>query len=247
MVPVKDHGSAYLLFWDCIPHESRESALIRRLALGCRVAVDIGAHVGYYSRLIWQMMQGKGSIYAFEPDPRTFIYLEENVRGRPGLSAYKMALGESHGRARFFSAVSSDLGSTVRQVGVPVTVDCTTLDLFCQSLCIADQVDFVKLDVEGGEAAVLRGARQVRSGNNPPIWMIEVIDSFLLEAGTSPEEMTTELLWAQSGSPHLFYLDRDGAPKEIKHLSERQQTSNVFVVPEVRVVQFIAAARKRDL
>jgi hypothetical protein len=110
---------------------------------------------------------------------------------------------------------------------------------------LLNKVDFVKCDVEGGEIAVLRGARQVRASASAPIWMIEVDEHFLTEAGNSIEDLMAEILQPQLGEWYLFYLDTSGVAQRVQHLSERRGTNNVFLVPNIRLNQFEQATRKK--
>ena len=103
-----------------------------------------------------------------------------------------------------------------------------------------NRVDFVKCDVEGGEIAVLRGAKQLRRVSKPPIWMIEVDDQMIMEAGSSLEDLNSEM--RAENAVRLFFLSARGAVYEIEHVSQRQGTPNVFVVPEARLEQFRLAA-----
>ena len=234
---VRDTGCFGPLLWGSIPQEFRETALIRSLAQDCEVMLDIGAHVGWYARVMWQAIKKTGHIFAFEPNPHTFSYLMENVRKRPGLEAYPIAISDRKGQIVFYCAKMSDLSSASRQVGSQVTVEGETVDSFTKLHDLTDKIDFIKCDVEGGELAVLRGAREIRSSRNPPIWMIEVIEAYIVEAGNSVDELMKEFTWG-STRYRLFYLGANGCPCEINQLSERLGTNNIFIVPETRWDQF---------
>jgi hypothetical protein len=119
-------------------------------------------------------------------------------------------------------------------------VDAVTLDKMCREWGVCDRVDFIKCDVEGGELDVWRGAKQIRSGGNPPIWMLEVDEVFLNEAGTSQDAFNEEIL-RDGSSPSLYCYMDGGVLKQIAHIRERQY-SNIFVVPQARMGQFASAA-----
>ena len=90
----------------------------------------------------------------------------------------------------FYIASNSALSSAQRTVGTPVTVAAIKLDDITTN--DAD-VDFVKCDVEGGEMMVLRGSRELRSREKPPIWLLEANETFLVETGASYDELHDEL------------------------------------------------------
>lgn len=91
-----------------------------------------------------------------EPDPRAFQQLERNVGELPGVSLHKCALALESAEATLYSSSQAWRSSLVPQIRAePVTVRTTSLgDLLDQ--CGIDRVDLLKLDIEGGEFAILR-------------------------------------------------------------------------------------------
>src|SRR5438132_1444500 len=176
-----DRSSSSLLFFGFLPHERRETSLIASLAANCRVMLDVGAQYGWYARLMAQAAPN-GHVYAFEPDPITYTYLERNLSDLQNARSFNLAVGDEARDTTFWRARTSDLSSMVRRVGEPIQVRCCTLDGFCEEHRL-DDVDFIKCDVEGGEELVLRGAHMLMSLAAPPIWMLEIIDTFLDETG----------------------------------------------------------------
>lgn len=240
VMSVKDQANAGLLLWGRIRHETNETALIRALACSFQITLDVGAHIGWYSRLMGQAMNGTGTVYAFEPNPASFPYLIENIRDYASVHPFQIAIADSDETVTFYCADSSNLSSAARQVGTPVVVDCKSLDSFARSFGLIGKIDFIKCDVEGGEVSVLHGSHLVRSAASPPIWMIEVDNVFLTEAGVSVDKLNLEIL-ACGGALHLFYLDVDGAAREITRLGEQGGIPNIFVVPESRMMTFRSA------
>lgn len=242
VLSLEDIGSSGILLWGYMPNEIREAATIKRLAIHCHVMLDIGAHVGWYTRLMWQaMMDGippnqECQVIAFEPNPETYPYLQENTFEFPGIRIVQAIVADTEGLGTFYCSTSSDLSSSTRPVGRPVTVQRTTLDTFLKQGNLLDQVDFVKCDVEGGEYHVLLGARAMREAANPPIWMIEVSETFLKEAGISVGDFLEEIQLGKAGT-RLYTLTEEGA-QEIISFGDRQNMNNLFLVPERRQAQF---------
>jgi FkbM family methyltransferase len=185
-------------------------------------------------------MQREGKIYAFEPNPASFNYLYENTRDYSAISIYPLAVSDSSQPLTFFCVKRSNLSSALRQVGQPVVVSATTLDEFLDKRRLLAGADFVKCDVEGGELAVMRGSRELRRGKHAPIWMIEIDDGFLSDAGILLEQVNTEV-HAIDPSVHLFYLNNKGQPCRMRHIADRH-AANIFIVPKHRLEQFEAAA-----
>ena len=113
-----------------------------------RVAVDVGAHVGLLTRKLAEMFE---RVISFEPDPRNFECLEANTRKFKNVTLYNKALGEQPG---LVSMDRQDLANTGnRQVVEGGKIERVTLD----SLRL-EELDLLKIDVQGYECYVLEGA-----------------------------------------------------------------------------------------
>lgn len=238
-LPVSERSSSSLLCHGRLTNEVRESKLVAALAGLCDTMIDIGAHQGWYMRLLARNAP-RGRVFAFEPDPRTFQYLSRNTDGLSNVVPFNVGIGAKDGSATLWRGSASNLNSMVRRVGKPLEIPMWTLDGFCLAQGL-DRVDFVKCDVEGGEVSVLQGGRRVLSGPNPPIWMIEVSEQFLSEAGSSAEDLIRELECGRPGGS-VFTQDERGNPIEITKLSQRVIGNNVFFVPQQRLSMFRQAA-----
>jgi FkbM family methyltransferase len=125
--------------------------------------IDAGANVGCYALLFGRWVGDTGRVYAFEPDPRAFEGLTRHL-ALNGLDAIVTPINAavSHGtceHAPFALAASSGIS---RLAGSPsdaptIAVQTTSIDDFCRQRGITPRV--MKIDVEGAELDVLRGAR----------------------------------------------------------------------------------------
>jgi protein O-GlcNAc transferase len=132
-------------------------------------AVDVGAHVGNHT-LYFSMMLGLKTI-AFEPNAQTFELLAANVRENGVESSCRIrhaAVGASAGRARAIAA--SEGNSGMAKVASDATGD---LPLLCldEELQNDARIDVIKIDVEGWEFDVLRGAARVIDHHRPLIYV----------------------------------------------------------------------------
>lgn len=235
LLPVKDPGSTGLLLFGNIKHEILESAFIKCLSASCKVVFDIGAHVGWYSRMMWNEMRDEKEVYAFEPNPEIYPYLLYNSGDKAGIIPENLAVGEETHSVVIYCADSSNLSSTTRIVGKANPIMGVSIDDYSHSKKI-DDIDFIKCDVEGGELSVLRGARKLRVKSNPPIWMIEIDDNFITDAGHTLEEIHEEIMTVERMSK-IFIIDNE-MMREITNLSDRNGKPNVFIVPNARYRQF---------
>ncbi len=122
---------------------------------------DVGANVGQTSREIQRAFPA-ARIFAFEPVAATFALLQANTRHLSHLRAFPLALGAQPGQGRILLHEKSDSNILLveennAQSGPSETVEIETLDRFCSAQAV-ERIDLLKIDTEGHELAVLRGA-----------------------------------------------------------------------------------------
>ena len=150
-----------------------------------RVIFDVGANVGQTIHRL-RLPFPDARIFSFEPGSLAHVQLTRLAASDPLVRILKTALGETNGTATLHINPACDQNSLVvptpeaaasQHAGnsEPVTVE--TLDHFCQREKI-NRIDLLKIDVEGAEFAVLRGARELLSSH--------AIDYIVIEAGLRP-------------------------------------------------------------
>lgn len=170
-------------------------ALLRRIIKPGMCIVDAGANIGYYSRRLSRMVGPGGRVYAFEPAPDTLRYLRANTRRRRNVEVCPCAISDREGQATFYlhpvSCASNslvDLAESARQVDVPLT----SLDRFVDSHNIR-QVDLVKIDIEGGEIAALKGMRELARRQPSLTVILEYCPHHIRKSGLTRQEFFSEL------------------------------------------------------
>lgn len=152
-----------------------EADLVRRLAGPGFRMLDIGANVGFYSLAAAAASGGEARIAAFEPTPDVAAMLRASVaaNGFAGIEVHQLALGDRAGELVLAHGTDSALNRIVA-VGEGTRVEMRTLDAVAQAQGLAG-IDFVKLDVEGAETAVIAGGRDFFARESPLV-MFEVVD-----------------------------------------------------------------------
>jgi FkbM family methyltransferase len=154
------------------------------------VVVDVGAYIGLYALALGKRVGPAGQVFAFEPTPDSFQVVLRHVElnGLQGqVRAVRAAVGRENGTVSF----SADQGIQASMVSKPsstaVRVECVTLDSFFPDA----RIDILKIDVEGFEEDVLKGARTVLSepGRRPRRIFIEVHPYAWKAAGTTDESL----------------------------------------------------------
>lgn len=131
--------------------------------------LDVGANIGNHS-LFWAASGHR--VVAFEPNPAALVWLKQNkARNEFGdwIDVRPFGLGAASGRAIVVPLSAGNLGKTSTELSDTGTVEIHTLD----SLQLPDEIGAIKIDVEGGEADVLRGALGTLHRHKPVI-MIEL-------------------------------------------------------------------------
>lgn len=123
---------------------------------------DIGANVGNWTSSLLQALPQTSRVFMFEPQPSCWASLDRLSDKR--ISLEKKALSDTAGTLTFWSNPNSEISSVYEQAGggprsQSLLVDSTTIDDFVSAHGI-DVVDFVKIDVEGHELSVIKGAKR---------------------------------------------------------------------------------------
>lgn len=135
--------------------------------------VDVGAHIGTYS---WICGRKAKHTYAFECDPKTFCYLAANValhQLEDKISLFNTALGaHEQGKTAILYKRSEDGGGNGIKLLSDKDVSLTKTIVSVKPLddFELDEIGLIKIDVEGNELEVLKGAQRTLEKNNfPPI------------------------------------------------------------------------------
>jgi FkbM family methyltransferase len=133
-------------------------------------AIDVGAHIGIYSTLMASRCGRGGRVVAFEPDPAARAIFGSVFKLNPELTLPKLegfACSDNHGSTKFFSSRGDSRSSLVHgnpEAAEEIEVATIRLDDYLDMHAL--QPTFVKIDVEGAEIHVLRGAERLLRGSS---------------------------------------------------------------------------------
>lgn len=153
--------------------EKEECALVVQHLHDCAALVDVGANNGFYSLLAAHL--GKSAL-AIEPDAGNLLVLRAHCRGK-SVGIVPAALVEAEGQAVLFGdgdMASLDpewqgVGKHFRQAVRAMTLDGVLAGRWTEGRLL------IKIDVEGAEALVLRGASATLRREPRPLWLIEML------------------------------------------------------------------------
>jgi FkbM family methyltransferase len=161
--------------------EPNEIDFVGRFFQPGMVALDAGAHQGLYTLWIAKHVETTGRVYAFEPSPRERKALRLNLslnRCR-NVQVQPFALGTEETTADLYVVNEIETGcNSLRPPNTPgatstIAVRIRTLDNWLVEHGL-NRIDFLKLDVEGAELSVLKGATRLLTEQPRPVVMAEV-------------------------------------------------------------------------
>jgi len=183
---------------------------IRRLLRPGMVAVDVGAHIGYFTCLLSRLVEPAGKVIAFEPSRENFPLLRHNLSRQPpaNTTCVQAAVADELGHALLYNSPGHSNHSLVAgftQCESTTVVDTLSLDQYLSNAGI-DRLDLIKVDAEGAEPRILDGMKRTLSANPQLAMIIEINPNALGAAGSSPQ-LLLERIAAQGFISRLIMPD----------------------------------------
>jgi FkbM family methyltransferase len=201
-----------------------ELQLIHHMCDRAKVSIDVGASIGGYTV---HMLNASSKCYAFEPRPDSAAYLEGRLvaRANPRLRVETVALSDHAGEAKL-RILMDDTGRSsieaenqVEQLGTVrvLTVPMRRLDDYDAM----EPVGCIKIDVEGHEEAVLRGARGILLRDHPSL-LVEIEERHKRHSVS-----TVNLFLRELGYSGFFFRGNRLHPIELFRAEEHQDVANI--------------------
>lgn len=219
-----------------------ELKLLRWLTLPNCKTIDVGGNRGIYSYQLWRL---GANVQVFEPNPICANLLSAWAHGKGSIKINNVALSDKNGSATLHIpqdvlGVEHDASASLEHSDFVkarhIQVELRTLDSFALT-----EIDFIKIDVEGHETGVLRGAeRTIRSSS--PALLIEIEQR---HNRRNINEIFSELAsWGYQG----YFFEKSKLHLLSRFVVERDQPLNNFGVLNARYINnflFLAKCRSQ--
>jgi FkbM family methyltransferase len=226
--------------------------LFRALAAGSDTVLDVGANIGCTAILFGELAK---NVYAFEPSQGTFAFLENNIVNSTytNIFARNVGLGAETGELPLTVAPWNRSGGfvsnqTQASVGhIIERIQICKLDDVVKSMNLA-KIDFIKIDVEGFEGHVLRGATETLRTHKPVVvlelnhWCLNAFQRTSVPDFLDLLRLLFPILLAIDGSSYLNLYDESESYSVMYHHIIHNRFMNVVgAFDESRLGEFRAS------
>lgn len=180
---LRDDLSRTWYWWGYRGYEAGTVRLLVQLLKPGSCFVDVGANIGYFTLLAGGLLEPDGRIYAFEPFPQAYHWLEHNLQQNQlsCVSIQNTAVSDSDGGKTLFlpsdgAWTNASLIAEFTEHSDSLAIKAIRLETFL-AVQSNPHVDLIKIDVEGAELQVLAGMGEFLARDQPDL-IIEVLPRF---------------------------------------------------------------------
>ena len=217
----------YIVDWE-------EFNLIENYLKNNMVFFDVGSNMGFYTLWASRFLNISGSIHSFEPDENNFNRLYENLKInniQKFVTINQVAISDINGILQFSIGLDGENHILSNANDAFTKVDSLSLDFYCKSNNV-NCIDYLKVDVEGFELMVIKGAKNLIEQKRIKIIQLE-INKTLGNSNTSSEELINTL--EEFGYILCKY---DVEKKQLKPIRYSINRENYFFVFDINILAF---------
>jgi len=196
------------------------------------IIVDIGANIGWYSIVLARKAR-QGRVFAFEPMPTTFTYLQKNLllNRTNNVETFNYGLSDKKETIEFFFDPNLSAATSARNIYEDPTKHRVSANVCRMDDVLADleRIDLIKCDVEGAEIFVLYGGIETLR-RTKPILFLEMLRKWTAKFAYHPNKII-ELL---SNLGYHCYCVEDSKLLEITRVDEETIQTNFFFLDPIK-------------
>jgi FkbM family methyltransferase len=204
---------------------------ITKLIKPDHIFFDVGSNIGFYS-LTFATLLSEGTVHCFEPNQVSFNRLKHNTEINHFKNVILNNIGLSDDKGEVVSSYNLENTGTASVYkkgagnGLKEIIHLQKADDYCHQNKI-EKIDFIKVDIEGGEFAFLKGAEMIIKASRKLILVMEMMEENFIEAGYTTKEIfdyiTSLGFKAYLPKPYPFGL------KRVKNVSPSYSDNIVFL------------------
>jgi FkbM family methyltransferase len=209
-------------FWKELVQKKFEYPLIKKAVETIHkgdTLIDIGAWIGPYTLLFSKLVQETGTVHSFDPDPISYKVLQENIAKNNIHNTKTISKAISDKTEKLNLTSHLDLGKSTSTIinqtenmNTGIKITCTSLDEYCSQNNI--KPNGIKIDVEGSEYLVIKGAYNTLNQYKP--WILLEYHEHLMS------ENDRENMWNQlqtlNYETSIIDDSRKDTPAKISHI-----------------------------
>lgn len=226
-------------------YERNETAVMDILCDGAGAIFDIGANIGWFS-VRFAKRTPQAAIYAFEPLPHTFSFLQRNVAVNnvgDRVTTFNYGMSDQSGAVDFFISPTAGTNASLKNVAAAenakkVTGLTLTLDQWVANQGVAP--DFIKCDVEGAELLVFRGGSYTIAQYRPVVFA-ELLRKWSKPFGYHPNDVLAFF----KGNGYRCFAIGAHAVSPISEVTEETVETNYAFLHHEKHAALIARLEKR--
>ncbi|MCS7297823.1 MAG: FkbM family methyltransferase [Bacteroidia bacterium] len=178
------------------------------------IGLDIGAHRGFWSLAHARHVSYPGKVFLLEPDPLNYFHLVRNLQANDLSAHYPLPFGAWR-EPQWLTLVPDEEGlSFMHKIeNTPGQTFCISVDELVRCLRLS-QLDWIKIDAEGAELAILEGATQVLRSLRPTVWMEVSSDHSSLIDFILRMDYTLKARHTFSGNLEYWWIEPRKIPEE---------------------------------
>jgi FkbM family methyltransferase len=190
-------------------YEDDTNIILKKYVHKNDVVIEAGANIGTETLLLSKLVGNNGMVYAFEPVPHIFTALKENcqLNKLENVRLEALAVGNENNDITFYIAnrdlPNQGMGSkelSHSELKVQINVKQEMLDAYLDKMQVK-KVDFIKMDIQGGEIDLLKGAVKTIVKHRPAMF---------LEAGEGLSSIDELFNWLTSHEYKVSFINRKG-------------------------------------
>lgn len=164
--------------------DKQEIALMRQYIKKGDVVLDIGANIGFYTKILSDLVGDTGKVYAFEPDKTNYNYLMKNAGHLKNVVFYNKAVSDKTEKITLYH--SDLLNVDHKTYATENYTNTTEIDgVAIDDIIPEHKVDFIKIDIQGYEYFAFKGMEKVLTKNEELKIVTELYPYGTLKSGVS--------------------------------------------------------------